>query len=640
MEAENKPVVPTPEPAANNTPEAPVAESPAQNVAEETSEDCLEAVAAELPEEEAVAADLEAVQEEPRHRLMTKEELTAKVKELAQQDAPDISADELARLKQQFYQLRGEEQRREQEQFIADGGNPEEFTSSIDPLEEEFKVALATVKEKKAEQRRLIEEAQQANLTRKRAIIEELKSLGEDADNAGRNFTRARELQAEFATIGDVPGPDATQVWKDYQDVRERFYDQFKINMELRDYDFRKNLSEKQLLIDEAEDLAAHEEDVITAFRRLQDLHDKWRRIGPVAKELREEIWLRFKDASAVINKKYQAHFEERKAREAENEAKKTALCERVEALDFSGLRSFAAWDEMTRTFTDAQAEWKGIGFASRKSNNDLFARFRKVCDAFFTAKADYFRAQKETFAANLAKKTELCERAEALKDSTDWRKATEEFVAMQKEWKTIGPVAKKNSDAIWQRFLGACDHFFEQKKQNTSGVRRTEQANLQLKQEVIDRLAALTAPDAAEMDRDEAVALLADLRRQWGEIGHVPFRLKDQLYDNYRQLLRDAERRYDVRGDRARAAAFDERVAAMDGDKQKLFRERERLARAAERSRTEIATYENNLGFLSVKSGKGGDGLVREMERRVQRLRDDLKSLEEKIAALDAKLQ
>lgn len=618
----------------------PVNPTPANQEAQQTNIDCLEAVSSELPVEEAVAATLEQVEDEPRRKEFSKEELVEKVKALALEDAPDISTDELARLKQLFYQIRSEEQRREQEQFIAEGGNPEEFSSTIDPVEEEFKVALATVKEKKAEIRRQIEEAQQANLTRKRAIIEELKTLGEDADNAGRNFARARELQTEFAAIGEVPGPDATQVWKDYQDVRERFYDQFKINMELRDYDFRKNLSEKQLLIDEAEDLAVHEEDVITAFRRLQDLHDKWRKIGPVAKELREEIWLRFKDASAVINKKYQAHFEERKAREAENEAKKTALCERVEALDFSGLRSFAAWDEMTRTFMDAQAEWKAVGFASRKSNNDLFARFRKVCDTFFTAKADYFKAQKETFAANLAKKTELCERAEALKDSTDWRKATDEFVAMQKEWKTIGPVAKKHSDTIWQRFLGACDYFFEQKKQNTSGVRRTEQANLQLKQELIDRLAALTAPDAPDMSRDEAAAQLADIKRQWGEIGHVPFKLKDQLYDNYRQLLRDAERRYDLRGDRARAAAFEERVASMDGDKQKIFRERERLARAAERSRSEIATYENNLGFLSVKSGKGGDGLVKEMERRMQRLRDDLGALEEKIAQLDAKLQ
>lgn len=604
------------------------------------------AEAAEMPQEEEVAADLatiEATENETNiaqpAEPLTKEQIIQQLKELVEDDAKDISNDELSRLKQQFYQIRQDEQKREREGYLESGADPEAFTSELDPAEDTFKELITAAREKKAEQRRQLEATMLANLDRKRALITELNEIADDADNVNRHYNRAKDIQTEFLTIGAVPDTESTAVWKSYQEARERFYDQLKVNKELRDYDFKKNLADKQLLTLEAERLAAQEEDIIRAFRRLQELHEEWRRIGPVAKELREEIWNKFKDASSVINKKYQAHFEERKAKEAENEAKKTAICERVEAVDYSDVKTYANWDELTKIFMDAQAEWKTLGFASRKSNNVLYARFREACDAFFNAKGDFFKRMKESLAENLAKKNALCEQAEALKDSTDWRNTTDKMVALQAEWKTVGPVPKKQSDAVWQRFMAACDYFFDQKKQNTSGVRRAEQANLKLKQEIIDRLAAMTAPDAPVLPREEAQPLVNDLREQWNGIGHVPFRLKDKIYDTYRQLLRDAERKFDLRRERARAEAYDARISEMDGDKQKIFRERERLMRIAEQRRQELQTYENNLGFLSFKKGKGNEGLMGEMERRMQRIRDDIADLKSKIALLDEKM-
>ncbi len=618
---------------------------PAAQTDEQTLINLETAEAAEMPAEEEVAANLAEVEaienEEPRTPAepLTKEQIIAKLKELVEDDTHDISNDELNRLKQQFYQIRQEEQKREHEEYLSNGGDPEAYTSALDPAEDSFKELMSVAREKKAEQRRQLEATMLANLDRKRALITELTELSADADNVNRHYNRAKDIQTEFLAVGPVPDTESTAIWKAYQEARERFYDQLKVNKELRDYDFKKNLADKQLLTLEAERLAESEEDIIKAFRRLQELHEEWRRVGPVAKELRDEVWNKFKDASSIINKKYQAHFEERKAKEAENEAAKTAICERVEAVDFSDVKSYANWDELTKIFMDAQAEWKTLGFASRKSNNILYARFRQACDAFFNAKADFFKRMKESLAENLAKKTALCEQAEALKDSTDWRTTTEKMVALQAEWKTVGPVPKKQSDAIWQRFMAACDYFFDQKKQNTSGVRRAEQANLKLKQEIIDRLAALAAPDAPVLAREEAQPLVNDLREQWNAIGHVPFRLKDKLYDTYRQLLRDAERKFDLRRERARAEAYDARINEMDGDKQKIFRERERLVRIAEQRAQELKTYENNLGFLSFKKGKGSDGLMGEMERRMQRIRDDIADLQAKIALLDEKL-
>lgn len=561
----------------------------------------------------------------------SKAEVLESLSRLAADETAEISREDIARLKQQFYAFRKTELEAELAAFVAEGNDSATFVPAPDPSEEQFKELLAQVRDRKAALAAAHEEELRHNFELKQALINELATLSADTDNVNRAFPRVKEIQAEFKQIGEVPPTEATDQWKAYQGAVEQFYDQLKVNKDLRDYDFRKNLELKTLLCEEAEKLDA-EEDVILAFKRLQNLHDEWRQAGPVAKEMREEIWTRFKDASAVINKKYQAFFEERKARETANEAAKTEICERVEALDFSTLKKFSAWEEMTKTILAAQEDWKKIGFASRKVNNALFARFRGVCDRFFTLKAEYYRSVQEELAANLAKKKALCEQAEALKDSTDWRKTADKLVELQKEWKTIGAVSKKHSDAVWHRFQQACDCFFENRKKNLSANRTAEQANLKAKREIIEQLKAIPA----DTPRAQAMPQVKELQAKWQEIGHVPMRDKDKIYDEYRALCDNFYNR--SRDNRSGMSRFEDVVNEMSGDEAKLRRERERIMRACEIKRNELKTYENNLGFLSSKS-KSGDSMVREMERRIQRIKDDIASIEEKIRMIDEKL-
>lgn len=542
---------------------------------------------------------------------MTHDQLVAVCQEIADRDAADISADDVRRIRQQI----------------------NAFLKTEPEAEDELKKLFNTIRDKKAAYTAEQEAAKAANLERKQAIIAEIIALAEDTDNVNRTFPRYRELQDEFNSIGEVPATDDTAVWKKFQEARERYSDNLKINKELRDYDFKKNLDSKQLLLDEAESLLT-DDDIITAYRRLQELHNKWRRIGPVAKEFREEIWDKFKAASAEINKRYQAHFEARKAREAENEAGKSALIAELEAIDLTAIKSFSAWDEVTKQVMELQQKWRTYGFASKKMNKALFARFRELCDKFFAAKAEYFQTTREELANNLARKTALAERAEALKDSTDWKAATDEFVAMQKEWKTIGTVAKKYSDAVWKRFLAACDHFFEQKKKATSGARQEENENLKAKREVIAALAEINA----DTPREEAIERMRQLQDRWKEIGHVPFREKDKVYDAYRQQLDAIRDQLNLRRSQARMERFQQTVSAIEGDDNKLYREREKLTRALEARRQELRTYENNLGFLSSKS-KSGNSMLKEFERKADALRADIADLEEKIKVVTSKL-
>lgn len=594
----------------------------------------VEAEMAQAVGEDAERASAEpAENEKQRPDLRTKDEVLAALKELAALDAPRVGRDDVAFLKQRFYALHNAEAEAQRDAFIAEGGAPEEFKPALDPAEEEFKALLATVKEKKAALLAAEEAEKAANLARKQALIAELKQLSEDADNANRAFPRVKEIQTEFKEIGEVPATEATDLWKEFQGTVEQFYDQLKINKDLRDYDFRKNLELKTLLCEEAEKLD-QEDDIVLAFKRLQNFHDEWRQTGPVAKELRDEIWNRFKDASSVIRKKYQAFFEERKAREEANEKAKTEICERVEALDFDNIKSFAGWDEMTNVILQAQKDWKELGYASRKANNALFARFRAVCDRFFSLKAERYRAMKDELQANLAKKTALCEKAEALSQSTDWRKTADQLVALQKEWKTVGTVPRKHSDAVWQRFQKACDSFFENRKKNLSESRSAEEANLAQKRQVIADLKAIPA----DMPRNEAMPKVKELQAKWNSIGHVPFREKDKVYEEYRAVCDAFYNREGDRGDRG-MSRFEDVIKEIGSDQQKLYRERERVQRACEIKRNELKTYENNLGFLSSKS-KAGDSMVREMERRIQRIKDDLAATEAKIKLIDAKLK
>lgn len=561
---------------------------------------------------------------------MTKQQILDRLSVISEMDASEIQSDEVGRLKQQYYMRRSEEQAAVQ----ADASEAFVVTDS-DDSDERFKILLNSIKEKKAAYRAAVEAEQERNYEQKKEIIERLIVLSDDADNVNRVITEARDLQARFKAIGEVNPTRSSDVWKQYQDACERFYDQLKINKELRDYDFKKNLGEKELLIGEAAKLL-DEPDIVVAFRRLQVLHEKWRETGPVTKELREDIWNRFKDISAQINKAYQQFFEERKARERANEDAKTALCERVEALDFSGLNTYVAWDEMTREILEAQNEWKKLGFASRKNNNVLFARFRAICDKFFSAKAEFFKTMKDALAANLEKKTSLCEQAEALKDSTDWGKTSNKLVALQKEWKSIGPVAKKYSESLWHRFLAACDHFFDQKKKNTSDARKVEQENLKTKKEII---AELTELEKKELDRAELLKSIRDLQARWQQTGHVPFSEKDKVFKEYRAVV---DRLYDSLGSRDKrrnSEEFASRIEEIGSDSQRLYRERDRLARVCEQRRNELNTYENNLLFFNSKS-KTGESMLRELNRKIQRIKDDIAELEGKIRLIDEKLQ
>lgn len=611
--------------------------------AEETIPDAP--VASEVPQAPAADDDIEPQDDEPevdsadeiepaRHTLPeTIEGVIEALEALAAGAAESISRDVVSRLRLQAMNLRAKNIEKLRAEHEAAGGAPEDFTAPEDESEQRVNELISVVRAKKNEYLAQQEAIRLANLERKNDIIKQITALAEDTDNVGRNFPAYRELQDVFNAIGAVPPEAETDVWKRFQDAREQYSDNLKINKELRDYDFKKNLDAKNLLIEQAEALA-DEKDVVVAFKRLQELHNKWREVGPVAKELREEIWVKFKDASAVVNKRYQAFFEERKAREAANEAGKTALCERIEAYDIATLKSFPDWENMTKQILEAQEEWKKFGYASRKVNNALFNRFRATCDKFFEAKATYFHEIKERMAANLAAKNALAEEAEKLSTSTEWRKTTDRLIEMQKEWRAIGSVPKKQSDAVWARFQKACDTFFAAKNAATKGARQTEYANLQAKRELIARLDEITE----ETPKEDARKLIADLQEQWKSIGHVPFKEKDAVYEAFRKRIDEVRKQFSLRQNRERMERFNNSLTDIEGDKDKLGRERERMARALDARRQELRTYVNNLGFLSSKS-KSGDSLVREMEGKMRRLEGEIADLEQRIRLVDSKL-
>ena len=575
------------------------------------------------PEAEAEAEEL--MSESELDAADTEESVLEAATALLEKDASEINADEIRRLRQLFA-------------TVHNTPSTDETESDQAPAQSEtqilFEQTIEKLRAKKAAHLAQLETQRAENLTRKNDIIAQIIALADDTDNVNRTFPRYRELQDEFNAVGDVDPSEETGVWKRFQEAREKYSDNLKINKELRDYDFKKNLEEKEALLAEARALDA-DEDIIGAYRRLQDLHNKWRQIGPVAKELRDEIWNNFRDASAQVNKRYQAFFEARKAREAQNEAAKTELCAAAEAIDPESLKSFAAWDQATNQIKEIQDKWRTLGFASKKMNRVLFARFRATCDTFFAAKAAYFRNTRDELNNNLAAKQALVQQAEALKESTDWRAATETFVELQKKWKTIGAIPKRYSDDLWKQFTAACDLFFERKKKAGSGARQTEAANMRAKREIIGRLSALVTDETA---KDDAIAALRKMQEEWKQIGHVPYKEKDKLYEAYRSAIDAVRNHFDIAESKARRQRFEASVARIEGDDDKIFREREKLVRALENRRNDLRTYENNLGFLSAKS-RSGDSLLRDLERRIERLKTDISELEEKISLLDSKL-
>lgn len=546
----------------------------------------------------------------------------------------DVIKDDVEQIKQLFYKKIKAEIEEQKKIFIEEGGIETDFVATKDELEEALKTLLNQFRAKKATLLAQIEKEKENNLLQKQHLLEQMKVLVASNDDVSTHINEFRTLQQKWKSIGQVPQTASTELWKQYNLYQESFWDLIKINNELREYDFKKNLEAKNLLCDAAEKLV-EETDVVLGFQKLQKLHEEWHELGPVAREIREQIWARFKEASTAINKKHQSYFDSIRKIEEDNMVSKTELCEKIEAFDYSNLNNYRLWDEATKTILAWQEEWRAIGFAPRKVNQKIFDRYRKACDAFFTAKGEFYKETKNVLTQNSDKKKALCEQAEALKDSTDWKSTGEKLISLQKEWKTVGPVAKKYSDELWKRFIAACDYFFEQKNKSTSGQRNAETENLAKKKELIERIIHLEKSD----NSSENVALIRTMMAEWNTIGHVPFKEKDKVYKEYREAVDKQFEILNVDSTNRRIDNFKTNLKDMSSKgENKLYREREKLVRAFEHLKTEIATYENNIGFFSSSSKKGG-GLIKEMERKIETLKEESKLIEQKINLIDENL-
>ena len=601
----------------NQAAEAPEVETAQEPQAAPVAEEALEAPVAEEPQEE-------------RKVYETKKEVLDRVKEIAHgEDMPQ--KEEVDYLKTAFYKLHIAEREARLKEYIEGGGDPEQYQITPDEDEEVFKAEMGIIKERRQQQFREQEAEKEENLKKKLEIIEKIKAMVTSPEEANKTYQEFKALQQEWREIKAVPAEKAKEMWRNYQLYVEQFYDLLKLNSEAREYDFKKNLELKTKLCEAAEKLA-EEQDVISAFYQLQKLHQEYREIGPVSKELREEVWNRFKTASTVINKRHQQHFEGIRAREEENLAKKTALCEKVEAIAKEENKGSGDWERRTKEIIELQAEWKTIGFAPQKMNVKIFERFRAACDDFFGRKAEYFRGLKDTFKENAEKKRALIEKAKALQDSTDWKSTGDKLINLQKEWKTIGMVPKKLGDQLWEEFLGACNKFFEARNAATAGTRGEENANLEKKRSVIERLKAV-AEEKAEDIQEKVQELVAEYQG----IGHVPFREKDKLYEEYHAVLDKLYKELNISVAKRRLNNFKQNLKQVaERGENALDNERSRLFRQYEAMTQEIQTYEHNLGFLSVSSKKG-NSLIVEMNRKVQKLKDDMNLVREKIKAIDA---
>ena len=608
------------------------AEETAQQVVTETSEVVETAESADAPvlEEPATEPEAAAEGEEQRKVYQTKEEVLDRVKEIAHgEEMP--KKDEVEYLKTVFYKMHIAEREQQMKEFLDSGGDPATYQVVPDDAEEVFKAEMGVIKERRQQQFREQEAEKEENLKKKLDIIEKIKAMVTSPEEASKTYQEFKALQQEWREIKSVPAERANELWRNYQLYVEQFYDLLKLNSEARELDFKKNLEAKTRLCEAAEKLA-EEQDVISAFHQLQKLHQEYREIGPVAKELREDIWQRFKAASTVINKRHQQHFEDLRTREEENLAKKTALCERVEAIAAEENKGSADWERHTKEIIDIQTEWKTIGFAPQKMNVKIFERFRATCDDFFARKAEYFKTLKDSFKENADKKRALIEKAKALQDSTDWKSTSDKLIALQKEWKTIGMVPKKLGDQLWEEFLAACNKFFEARNAAGAGQRGEERENLEKKRDVIARLKA-----AAEEAGEDLQAQVQKLVEEYNAIGHVPFKEKDKLYAEYHEVLDKLYKELNISVAKRRLNNFKQNLKQVaERGEAALDSERARLMRQYDAIKQDLQTYENNLGFLTASSKKG-NSLIDEMNRKVQKLKDDLQLVKEKIKAIDA---
>lgn len=566
---------------------------------------------------------------------LSKEGIIEKLAELVNA-ATDVTRNEVDALKQAYYKLHRNEVDELKKAFLENGGEEKDFVPPVDETESRFKELLTAYKEKRAAILAEEEREKAANYAQKLQLIDQLKELTESQDDFNKLHNKFKEIQQRWKEIKLIPQEYANELWKNYQMYSEKFYDIIKINNQFRDYDFKKNLELKTALCETVEKLET-EPDVVSAFHQLQKLHQQWREIGPVAKELREDLWARFKAASTVINKRHQAYFEALKAKEKENLEAKTAICEQLESIDFTSLKSFKDWEDKNKEVIALQEKWKTIGFAPKKFNVKIFGRFRAACDAYFKQKGEFYKRIKSEMEKNLELKKALCEKVEALKDSTDWKNTTDKLIALQKEWKTIGPVARKHSDAIWRRFISACDYFFEQKNKNVTSQKSIEQANLEAKKALIKKINAMD-----ETDYTEAMALLKEFMSEWNVIGHVPFKEKDKIYKEYHEAVDKQFDRLQVDQNDRKMQMFRNNLTDIGGKERggnRIYSERERLMRQYERMKNELQTYENNMGFLNI-STKSGDGLIKEMERKIKKLKDDMELVVKKVETIDETLE
>ncbi|MBP3518647.1 MAG: DUF349 domain-containing protein [Parabacteroides sp.] len=601
----------------NETPNAEVA-------AEETSE-------AEVKTDETAAGEETLV----ATGKLSKEEILEKLAGLVGA-AADTTRNEVEALKQAYYKIHRSEVDELKKAFLEEGGEEKDFVAPEDGTESKLKELLAVYKEKRAVILAEEERVKAANYALKLQLIDQLKALSESQEDFNKLYNDFKDIQQRWKEVKAVPQEHVNELWKNYQVYSEKFYDIIKINNQFRDYDFKKNLEMKTALCETVEKLQT-EKDVISAFHQLQKLHQQWREIGPVAKELREDLWARFKAASTVINKRHQEYFENQKAKEQENLEAKTALCEQMENIDYAALKSFKDWEAKNKEVIALQEKWKTIGFAPKKSNVKIFERFRTACNLYFNRKSEFYKNVKDEMEKNLELKKALCEKAEALKDSTDWKNTSEKMIALQKEWKTIGSVTRKHSDAVWKRFISACDYFFEQKNKNVSSQKSVEQTNLAAKKELVEKIDAID-----ETDHDEALATLKKYMAEWNTIGHVPFKEKDKIYKEYHEAVDKQFDRLKVDQNDRKMQTFRNSLSDMSNGergKGKLYSERDKLMRMYERMKNELQTYENNIGFLSISS-KGGGGLLKEMERKINKLKDEMALIIKKIDAIDENLE
>ncbi|MBO4724478.1 MAG: DUF349 domain-containing protein [Bacteroidaceae bacterium] len=551
----------------------------------------------------------------------TREEIIARLQEMVS-DISLAKRPELESLKQTFYKLQRTAQEEQIAAFVAGGGTAEDFKPEPDPLEEQFRKLMNIIKEKKAAAQEALEIVRKENYKKKLELLDRFKALIEKANTEGASYNEFKAILQEWKEIKEVPADKANELWKAYQQYAEQFYDIQKLNNEFREYDFKKNMEAKIAICEEAEKLA-DDPDIVGAFRKLQKLHQDYRETGPVSKESREEIWNRFKTASTVINKRHQQHFEELKDKEKENLDQKTVICEILEGIEYDKLTTFQSWNEKTQEVLALQKKWKDIGFAPAKHNQKIFERFRAACDTFFSKKGEFFKQAKTDMTANLEKKTALCEQAEALKDSTDWKETGDKMAELQKQWREIGPVQKKYTNSIWKRFIGACDYFYEQRDKNTSSKKREENANLAAKKEILAKLQAFDANNLSD-DDIQAIQQLAD---EWNNIGFVPFKVKDKIAAQYKAAMEPFANVVSTRRGRP---------SQRGGATRETGSPREKLQRQYEQKKSEIQTYENNLGFMNASS-KAGNGFVDAIKEKIETLKKEADELLAQIKSLDA---